>query len=56
MAFLMKSINRIAFFVTNPISIIMPIMENKFMVELNKKSAKNTPINDSGREAIIAAG
>lgn len=52
----MKSIRRMAFLVTSPISIIIPIMENRFMVELNRNNARKTPISDKGRDAMMAAG
>lgn len=56
MVFLMKLINRIVFLVISFINMIILIIENKFIVELNKKSVKNIFINDSGREVIIVVG
>jgi D-arabinose 1-dehydrogenase-like Zn-dependent alcohol dehydrogenase len=46
-----KSISRMAFFVTRPISITMPMMENMFSVDRNSSSASTTPIRVSGSAA-----
>ena len=51
-----KSISRIAFFVTSPISITMPMMLNMFSVEPNISSASTTPISVSGSALISASG
>ncbi len=51
-----KSISRIAFFVTRPISITTPMIENRFSVERNSSSAPTTPISVSGSELISASG
>ena len=51
-----KSISRIAFFVTRPISITMPMIENMLSVERNISSASTTPISVSGSELISASG
>jgi len=34
----------------------IPIIENKLSVLLNTNKAINTPINDNGKEVIIATG
>ena len=51
-----KSTSRIAFFVTSPISITMPMIENMLSVEPNTSSASTTPISVSGSELISASG
>ena len=51
-----KSTSRMAFLVTRPISITMPMMENMFSVERNISSASTTPISVSGSELISAIG
>ena len=55
-AWLAKSTSRIAFFVTSPISITSPIIENRFSVERVSSSASITPISASGSDAMIATG
>ena len=45
-----------AFFVTRPISITSPIIENTFSVERQNSSASITPISASGSEAMMAIG
>jgi hypothetical protein len=51
-----KSTSRMAFFVTSPISMTMPMMENMFSVEPKNSSASTTPISVSGSELISASG
>jgi len=51
-----KSTSRMAFLVTSPISITMPMMLNMLSVERNASSASTTPINVSGSELISASG
>ena len=55
-AWLAKSTSRIAFFVTRPISITRPIIENRLIVERLTRSASITPISASGSDAMIAIG
>ncbi|MNR68735.1 hypothetical protein D3C85_1934850 [compost metagenome] len=45
-----------AFFVTSPISMITPIIENMDSAEPNISSASTTPISVSGRAVISARG
>jgi len=56
MPWLVKSTSRIAFFVTRPISMMKPITEKMLSVDLNTIRARNTPISESGSEAMIASG
>ena len=51
-----KSISRIAFLVTSPISMTTPITENIDNVERNASSASTTPISVSGKAVISASG
>jgi hypothetical protein len=53
---LVKSTSRIAFLVTRPISITMPITEKMFSVLPVTSSATSTPISDSGSDTMIAIG
>jgi hypothetical protein len=45
-----------AFFVTRPISITRPIIENTLSVERQASSASITPIRASGRLLMMASG
>ena len=49
-----KSISKIGFLVTSPISMTMPMTENIDSVEPNSSSASTTPI--SGSDVISAIG
>ena len=51
-----KSTSRMAFLVTRPISITMPMIENIDSVERNISSASTTPISVSGSDVISASG
>ncbi len=51
-----KSISKIAFFVTSPISMTTPMIEKMFSVERKSSSASTTPISVSGSEHISASG
>ena len=51
-----KSTSRMAFFVTRPISITMPMMLNMLSVEPNISSVITTPLSVSGSELISASG
>ena len=51
-----KSTSRIAFLVTRPISMTMPMIENIDSVEPNISSASTTPISVSGSDVISASG
>ena len=53
---LAKSTSRMAFFVTSPMSMITPMMENMLSVLRHISRAATTPINVSGNEAISATG
>ena len=53
---MVKSTSRMAFFVTRPISITTPMIENMFSVERKMSSASTTPISVSGSELISASG
>ena len=51
-----KSMRRIAFFATIPISRITPMSDMMFSVSPVINSASTTPINESGSEIMIASG
>ena len=51
-----KSTSKIAFLVTKPMSMMMPITENIESVELNISKASTTPIKVSGSAVISARG
>ena len=53
---LAKSISRIAFLATMPISRMTPIMLIRLSVEPVTSSASITPISDSGSDIMIASG
>ena len=53
---LAKSTSRIAFFVTRPISMMKPIIENRLSVVPVRSSARNTPISENGSDAMMANG
>ena len=55
-AWFVKSISRIAFFVTRPISMMRPIMLIMLSVSPVARSARATPTSDSGSESMIANG
>ena len=51
-----KSISKMAFFVTSPISMTTPMMLNMLSVERKISSDSTTPISVSGSELISAIG
>ena len=51
-----KSTSKMAFLVTSPISMTMPMMENIDSVEPNSSRESTTPISVSGSEVISAIG
>ena len=53
---LVKSTSKIAFFVTNPISMMKPITEKMFRVLPVMRRASSTPIKESGSDTMMAIG
>ena len=53
---LAKSIRRMAFLVTSPISRISPIIDIMFSVSPVSSRATSTPTNESGSENMMANG
>ena len=50
------SINRMAFFVTSPINMMIPIIDIMFIVVRVNSSASSTPTSDSGSDNMMAKG
>ena len=48
--------SKIAFFVTKPISMMIPIIDMMFIVVRVNSSASSTPTSDSGSDSMIASG
>ena len=51
-----KSTSRMEFFVTNPISMMMPMIENRFSVLPHSNNARNTPTSDRGSAVMMVMG
>ena len=51
-----KSTSKMAFLVTSPINMMMPMIENMLMLDWNIISASTTPMSVSGNEVINASG
>jgi hypothetical protein len=45
-----------AFFVTRPMSMMMPIIEKMFSVIFDRKSPPNAPMTDIGSDSMIVNG
>ena len=55
-AWFTKSISRMPFFVTRPMSMMMPIMDMTLIVPLVHHRASDTPSSESGSENMMANG